>query len=105
MLSRGRKAQLRRLASAGELVGELAAVFGIGRATAYRYLSGGRFGQAVSQSMSRDAHSLNCWRLMLVVSLAHNAGAAIGMLCGSDQVGAHDRNCPSALARARAWRE
>jgi DNA invertase Pin-like site-specific DNA recombinase len=34
-----RQEQLRRLAAAGEPVRELAAAFGIGRATAYRYLS------------------------------------------------------------------
>jgi DNA invertase Pin-like site-specific DNA recombinase len=34
-----RQEQLRRLAATGEPVGELAATFGIGRATAYRYLS------------------------------------------------------------------
>jgi DNA invertase Pin-like site-specific DNA recombinase len=35
-----RREQLRRLAATGEPVRELAAAFGIGRATAYRYLSG-----------------------------------------------------------------
>lgn len=34
-----RQEQLRRLAATGEPVCELAAAFGIGRATAYRYLS------------------------------------------------------------------
>jgi DNA invertase Pin-like site-specific DNA recombinase len=34
-----RQEQLRRLAATGEPVGELAAAFGIGRSTAYRYLS------------------------------------------------------------------
>ena len=38
-LSPERQDQLRRLAATGEPVGELAAAFGIGRATAYRYLS------------------------------------------------------------------
>jgi DNA invertase Pin-like site-specific DNA recombinase len=38
-LSRDRQEQLRRLAATGEPVGELAKGFGIGRATAYRYLS------------------------------------------------------------------
>lgn len=37
-LSIERQEQLRRLAATGEPVGELAAAFGIGRATAYRYL-------------------------------------------------------------------
>lgn len=37
-LSPGRQEQLRRLAATGEPVRELAAAFGIGRATAYRYL-------------------------------------------------------------------
>ena len=36
-----RQEQLRRLAATGEPVRELAAAFGIGRATAYRYLSHG----------------------------------------------------------------
>jgi len=35
-----RQEQLRRLATTGEPVRELAAAFGIGRATAYRYLAG-----------------------------------------------------------------
>lgn len=39
-LSPDRQEQLRRLAATGEPVRELAAVFGIGRATAYRYLAG-----------------------------------------------------------------
>jgi DNA invertase Pin-like site-specific DNA recombinase len=38
-LSSDRQEQLRRLAATGEPVSELAAAFGIGRATAYRYLS------------------------------------------------------------------
>lgn len=38
-LSIDRQEQLRRLAATGEPVAELAAAFGIGRATAYRYLS------------------------------------------------------------------
>ena len=38
-LSPERQEQLRRLAATGESVRELACVFGIGRATAYRYLS------------------------------------------------------------------
>jgi DNA invertase Pin-like site-specific DNA recombinase len=38
-LTAGRQKQLRRLAATGEPVRELAAAFGIGRATAYRYLS------------------------------------------------------------------
>jgi DNA invertase Pin-like site-specific DNA recombinase len=38
-LSAERQDQLRRLAATGEPIGELAAAFGIGRATAYRYLS------------------------------------------------------------------
>ncbi len=38
-LTTDRQEQLRRLAATGEPVGELAAAFGIGRATAYRYLS------------------------------------------------------------------
>jgi DNA invertase Pin-like site-specific DNA recombinase len=38
-LSTERQEQLRRLAATGEPVRELAAAFGIGRATAYRYLS------------------------------------------------------------------
>jgi DNA invertase Pin-like site-specific DNA recombinase len=38
-LSAERQEQLRRLAETGEPVRELAAAFGIGRATAYRYLS------------------------------------------------------------------
>lgn len=38
-LSPGRQEQLRRLAATGEPVRELAAAFGIGRATAYRYLA------------------------------------------------------------------
>jgi DNA invertase Pin-like site-specific DNA recombinase len=42
-----RQEQLRRRAGTGEPVGELAAAFGIGRATAYRYLATGRCGQAV----------------------------------------------------------
>jgi DNA invertase Pin-like site-specific DNA recombinase len=40
-LSPERQEQLRRLAATGEPVQELAAAFGIGRATAYRYLSHG----------------------------------------------------------------
>ena len=39
-LSPERQEQLRRLAATGEPVRELAAAFGIGRATAYRYLAG-----------------------------------------------------------------
>ena len=39
-LSPDRQEQLRRLAATGEPVRELAAAFGIGRATAYRYLAG-----------------------------------------------------------------
>ena len=42
-----RQEQLRRLAATGESVRELAAAFGIGRATAYRYLATGRSGQSV----------------------------------------------------------
>jgi DNA invertase Pin-like site-specific DNA recombinase len=38
-LSADRQEQLRRLAATGEPVAELAAAFGIGRATAYRYLT------------------------------------------------------------------
>jgi DNA invertase Pin-like site-specific DNA recombinase len=38
-LSPERQEQLRRLAATGEPVTELAAAFGIGRATAYRYLA------------------------------------------------------------------
>jgi DNA invertase Pin-like site-specific DNA recombinase len=38
-LSKERQAQLRRLAATGEPVRELATAFGIGRATAYRYLA------------------------------------------------------------------
>ncbi len=38
-LTTDRQEQLRRLAATGEPVGELAVTFGIGRATAYRYLS------------------------------------------------------------------
>src|ERR1700687_3983809 len=38
-LTTDRREQLRRLAATGEPVRELAAAFGIGRATAYRYLS------------------------------------------------------------------
>ncbi|WP_162563837.1 helix-turn-helix domain-containing protein, partial [Mycolicibacterium mucogenicum] len=38
-LSVERQEQLRRLAATGEPVGELAAAFGIGRATAYRYIA------------------------------------------------------------------
>jgi DNA invertase Pin-like site-specific DNA recombinase len=38
-LTADRKDQLRRLAATGEPVRELAAAFGIGRATAYRYLA------------------------------------------------------------------
>lgn len=38
-LSPERQEQLRRLAATGEPVGELAAAFGIGRATAYRYIA------------------------------------------------------------------
>ena len=41
-LSNERQEQLRRLAATGEPVRELAAAFGIGRATAYRYLSHSR---------------------------------------------------------------
>jgi DNA invertase Pin-like site-specific DNA recombinase len=37
-LTADRQGQLRRLAAAGEPVRELASAFGIGRATAYRYL-------------------------------------------------------------------
>lgn len=37
-LSTERQEQLRRLAATGEPIGELAAAFGIGRATAYRYI-------------------------------------------------------------------
>ena len=40
-LSPDRQEQLRRLAATGEPVSELAEAFGIGRATAYRYLSRG----------------------------------------------------------------
>ena len=40
-LSAERQDQLRRLAATGEPVRELAAAFGIGRSTAYRYLSAG----------------------------------------------------------------
>ena len=39
-----RQEQLRRLAATGEPVRELAAAFGIGRATAYRYLSQSEYG-------------------------------------------------------------
>ena len=39
-LSADRQQQLRRLAATGEPVSSLAEAFGIGRATAYRYLSG-----------------------------------------------------------------
>jgi DNA invertase Pin-like site-specific DNA recombinase len=39
-LSHARQEQLRRLAATGEPVRELATAFGIGRATAYRYLAG-----------------------------------------------------------------
>ena len=39
-LTADRQEQLRRLAATGEPVRELAAAFGVGRATAYRYLSG-----------------------------------------------------------------
>ena len=46
-LTADRQEQLRRLAATGEPVRELAAAFGIGRATAYRYLAGGRPGQTV----------------------------------------------------------
>jgi len=38
-LTADRQEQLRRLAATGEPVRELAAAFGIGRATAYRYLT------------------------------------------------------------------
>ena len=38
-LSAERQEQLRRLAATGEPVKELAAIFGVGRATAYRYLA------------------------------------------------------------------
>lgn len=38
-LSLDRQEQLRRLAATGEPVSELAAAFGVGRATAYRYLA------------------------------------------------------------------
>lgn len=41
-LSADRQEQLRRLAATGEPVAELAAAFGIGRATAYRYLAASR---------------------------------------------------------------
>lgn len=41
-LSAARQEQLCRLVATGEPVDELAAAFGIGRATAYRYLSRGR---------------------------------------------------------------
>lgn len=41
-LSPARQEQLRRLAATGEPVRELASTFGIGRATAYRYLSAAR---------------------------------------------------------------
>lgn len=41
-LSAERQDQLRRLAATGEPVSELAAAFGIGRATAYRYLANDR---------------------------------------------------------------
>ena len=44
-LGRDTQQQVRRLAVTGEPVRELAAAFGIGRATAYRYLAGGRSGQ------------------------------------------------------------
>ena len=47
-LSRDRQEQLRRLAATGEPVTELAAAFGIGRATAYRYL-------ANSEAMQQNA--------------------------------------------------
>lgn len=43
-LSADRQEQLRRLAATGEPVTELAAAFGIGRATAYRYLARGDIG-------------------------------------------------------------
>ena len=43
-LNPDRQEQLRRLAAIGEPVRELAAAFGIGRATAYRYLAAGRPG-------------------------------------------------------------
>ncbi|MCA2312676.1 helix-turn-helix domain-containing protein, partial [Mycobacterium intracellulare] len=43
-LSPERQQQLRRLAATGEPVRELASAFGIGRATAYRYLSSPLFG-------------------------------------------------------------
>ena len=46
-VSADRQEQLRRLAATGEPARELAAAFGIGRATAYRYLTTGRCGQAV----------------------------------------------------------
>jgi len=47
-LSPDRQEQLRRLAATGEPVTELAAAFGIGRATAYRYLTN-------SEAMQRNA--------------------------------------------------
>ena len=47
-LSPDRQDQLRRLAATGEPVTELAAAFGIGRATAYRYLTN-------SEAMQRNA--------------------------------------------------
>lgn len=50
-LSADRQEQLRRLAATGEPVRELAAAFGIGRATAYRYLSDSGLGQAPAQAV------------------------------------------------------
>lgn len=47
-LSLARQDQLRRLAATGEPVCELAEAFGIGRATAYRYLAGANVGPADS---------------------------------------------------------
>jgi len=41
-LTADRQEQLRRLAATGEPVPELAIAFGIGRATAYRYLAEGK---------------------------------------------------------------
>jgi DNA invertase Pin-like site-specific DNA recombinase len=41
-LTPARQEQLRRLAATGEPVRELAAAFGIGRTTAYRYIAGAR---------------------------------------------------------------
>ena len=50
-LSPDRQEQLRRLAATGEPVRELAAAFGIGRATAYRYLA--------RKSLTDSCHE--CW--------------------------------------------